>query len=498
MKKVCLCLVFALLLGMMGCSTGPAEPTTLDRIPVDQDRIPIQNSTDPAPSDPAPQDPSSPSNPTVGNSLIIPKSLSDNCVLQQNTTVNIWGSYDGEGELTLTFNGKEYKTTAQNGKFNFRVDTPAGSLTAYEITIQSSTETKVIRNVAVGEVFLMGGQSNMTFFNIQLKDVPPEATDGGNPYIRFVNTVPYNKHVTEPVEVQGTWYVTDNNTFNGMSAFCSWFGRRMYDELQVPIGLVTCAMSDSSLAAWLTEEDAAQLDRENVAISEPYHQHTPAQLYNSVLYSYLNYTFRGVVWYQGESSTHDTYEQNLTHFIQCWRKYLNVPELPFVIVQLPGYGTYADWPTARQAQKNVANTVKNVAYSVNIDLGEQNDIHPQDKKPIAQRAADVMLNLVYGANRPIAALFDKAVKSGDTVTIHLTHAQGLKITGEATGLEILDNGAQWKAVSRDQITISGTTIQISGVSSATAVRYAWASWPTVAFFNGDDLPVEPFYAELNG
>lgn len=488
MKFLAMFLMLAFTVAIFGCTPAGTEPTTQDRIPVgggSGDRIPVKVPTDPAPTDPAQQE----------LRFKIPRSLSDNCVLQQNSTVNIWGSCTGEGEMKLTFNGKEYTTYAKDGAFNFRVDTPAGSLTTYEIVISSAYETKTIRNVAVGEVFLMGGQSNMAFYNIQLTERPPEATDGGNPYIRFTNTVPYAGLVTEPMEIQGNWYVTGNNTFDGMGAFSSWFGRRMFEELQVPIGLVSCAMSDSTLAAWLTREDAAGLDRENVSISEPYHPHTPGQLYNTVLYSYLNYTFRAAVWYQGESSNHGTYEQNLTHFINCWRKYLNDPDLPFVIVQLPGYGTYDDWPTARQAQKNVADTLENVAYSVNIDLGEEKDVHPQDKKPAAQRAADVMLNLAFGRDLPEAAKFVSATKSGDAVTVTFSHGGGLHMKKGAAGLEIRVGG-KWTAVDAGRVTVFDGGLTVSGAAEATALRYAWASWPTVSLFNGAGLPAEPFMAEF--
>jgi len=434
---------------------------------------------------------------TESSKFVMPKMYTDSCVIQQNSTINIWGKFEGSEKLTLIFNGKEYYTQCNNGEFSFKVNTPAASKKAYEIVIHNGKYKKTIRNVAVGEVFLMGGQSNMVFFNVELSTQPPEATDGGNQWIRFTNTQPIGKRTETPQEYQGTWYVTSNGTFPGMSAFCSWFSRKMYKELNVPIGVVTCAMSDSSLAAWLTETDAAKLNNENTSISTPYYQHTPGQLYNTILYSFLKYTFHGAVWYQGESSTAATYEKNLETFIKCWRNYLNAPNLPFVIVQLPGYEINQDWPATREAQKNVCNKLENCAYTVNIDLGEKGNIHPQDKKPAAERAASAMLNLVFGKNEPKPALFKSATKQGSNIVLKFNNASNMRLANSSvTGIEISTNGQNWTPVSSNQITVNGDTVTISNVSSATQIRYAWTSWPSVSLFNGNGLPAEPFRAIL--
>ncbi|MBE6904182.1 MAG: hypothetical protein E7480_06200 [Ruminococcaceae bacterium] len=65
-----------------------------------------------------------------------------------------------------------------------------------------------------------------------------------------------------------------------------------------------------------------------------------------------------------------------------------------------------------------------------------------------------------------------------------------------TGIEISTNGQNWTPVSSNQITVNGDTVTISNVSSATQIRYAWTSWPSVSLFNGNGLPAEPFRAIL--
>ena len=84
-------------------------------------------------------------------------------------------------------------------------------------------------------------------------------------------------------------------------------------------------------------------------------------------------------------------------------------------------------PIARQGQKDACNALANCAYSVNIDLGEKGNIHPQDKKPAAERAAYAMLNLVYGKNMPSPAVFRNASKNNGTITVEFQNAKGLKL-----------------------------------------------------------------------
>lgn len=430
--------------------------------------------------------------------FIMPKMFSDNCVLQQKSTVKVWGEYKKDGPLTLVLGDQEFHTTCTNGKFVFSISTPAGALKSYDMVIHDGTFKKTIRNVAIGEVFLCGGQSNMVFFGVELSTKPPEATDGGNPFIRFTNTVPIPKQADTPqANLQGTWYAMANATFDGMSAFANYFSRTMFAQLNVPIGVVTCAMSDSSLAAWLTPTDAAKLKNENTSLSSPYYQHTPGQLYNTILYSFLDYKFKAAVWYQGESSTPETYAQNLQTFITTWRKYLSDASLPFVIVQLPGYDTTSNWPVLRQGQKDACNALANCAYSVNIDLGEKGNIHPQDKKPAAERAAYAMLNLVYGKNMPSPAVFRNASKNNGTITVEFQNAKGLKLKNNTgVGFEISTDGRNWTPVDPAKVSVSGSTVRISGAADAAHIRYAWASWPEVSLFNGDGLPAEPFCAAL--
>lgn len=94
--------------------------------------------------------------------------------------------------------------------------------------------------------------------------------------------------------------------------------------------------------------------------------------------------------------------------IQLWRVKWHQPDMPFLIVQLPKFDIDAiedgGWPLVREQEWNVANELENVATVVTLDAGEGNDLHPYDKKLVADRVFNAAMDLVYGArlslNRP--------------------------------------------------------------------------------------------------
>lgn len=115
------------------------------------------------------------------------------------------------------------------------------------------------------------------------------------------------------------------------------------------------------------------------------------------------YAVRAVLWYQGESNTGDRamqYGDELKAMIQLWRVKWHQPDMPFLIVQLPKFGIDAiedgGWPLIREQEWRVADELEHVAAVVTLDAGESNDLHPHDKKTIADRAFNVAMDFVYG------------------------------------------------------------------------------------------------------
>ena len=125
----------------------------------------------------------------------------------------------------------------------------------------------------------------------------------------------------------------------------------------------------------------------------------PVCLYNAMIAPLKNYTFNGVIWYQGESnvSRRNEYASLLTAMIADWRRTFNRPNLPFYIVELADFLSKDDidgrkaWAEMRQEQAKAAKQNTHTTLIKNSDLGEWNDIHPLNKKTLGERVADAAL-----------------------------------------------------------------------------------------------------------
>ncbi|EOZ98779.1 Sialic acid-specific 9-O-acetylesterase [Indibacter alkaliphilus LW1] len=128
----------------------------------------------------------------------------------------------------------------------------------------------------------------------------------------------------------------------------------------------------------------------------------PVGLYNAMIAPLQNYAFKGVLWYQGESNADrpEDYADLFQTLIQDWRETFKHEELPFLYVQLPNYLSSSqepqnsNWAKLREAQA-AALSLPNTVMVVAIDLGEWNDIHPLNKKDVAERLFLQARKLVY-------------------------------------------------------------------------------------------------------
>src|SRR5882672_7330444 len=116
------------------------------------------------------------------------------------------------------------------------------------------------------------------------------------------------------------------------------------------------------------------------------------------------FAIRGVVWYQGESNADRaaSYAAFLSTMIKSWRRDFRRADLPFVVIQLPSYNaTMSDhfFTWVREEQARVAATTSNVSLVVTYDTHDGSDLHPPQKIPVGQRAAQSALKLVYGEKR---------------------------------------------------------------------------------------------------
>ncbi|BFM22439.1 sialate O-acetylesterase [Gilvimarinus japonicus] len=233
----------------------------------------------------------------------------------------------------------------------------------------------------------------------------------------------------------------------------------------------------------------------------------PVGMYNAMLSPLFNVPFKGVIWYQGESNVGAAaeYAQLLPALVRDWRAHFKQPRLPFIVAQLPGFGALtddanqpSDWAVMRDSQAHVLSE-PNTALTVNLGLGEWNDIHPLNKKGVADRLALAARKLVY-AEAKLAADSPAAYRMSieeDKILISVAHAsRGLVSKGKPSGFAIAGGDGEFVWAKAE---LQGDHILVwsDKVKAPTRVRYGWADFPDKANVkNRSGLPLMPFSLSL--
>jgi len=467
----------------------------------------------------------------------LPAVISDHMVLQSGMPVKIWGAADPGESVNVGIQGQSVTaTTASNGKWTawLRPLAAAGPL---ELTINSLT----IHDVLVGEVWLGSGQSNMEFRLANVVNHDDEIAHADYPLIHIFQV---KRAVSDtPLEdVTGSWQVCSPASIKGFSAVEYFFGRKLIQNLHVPIGLIesdwggTPAQSwtsheaiatdaalkfitddwdrvlvrypdakqryDQQLAAWEKTAAEARAQGKNppprpAAPQGPGHPNTPAGLYNAMIAPLVPYGIRGVIWYQGESNANEAhaykYRRLFGAMIEDWRNRWGEGDFPFLFVQLANYQTNGWWPILRESQTETLR-LANTGMAVIIDIGEPKDIHPKNKQDVGLRLALAARSLVY--RQPVeysGPVFASAAPEGTAMRVYFTHADGMRAaTGSTiTGFEVAGDDGKFVEA---QVHIEGDTALVSSsqIASPTAVRYAWADDPKCNLVNQAGLPASPF------
>jgi len=233
----------------------------------------------------------------------------------------------------------------------------------------------------------------------------------------------------------------------------------------------------------------------------------PLGLYNAMLSPILNYTLKGMVWYQGESNAERAHEYKtvLSTLIGEWRSLWNQGNLPFLLVQLPDFmepknePSEGNWATLRNQQLKTL-SLPNTAMAVTIGLGEKNDIHPLRKKEVGQRLALAAEKIAYGDKKVIASgpVYQSQMVKGNKIELTFSDCGSGLITNNGKELKHFAIAGADKKYVWAKAEIEGNKIVVwnEAVSKPVAVRYAWADNPAGAnLYNKEGLPASPFTTE---
>ncbi|MDF1700715.1 MAG: sialate O-acetylesterase [Planctomycetota bacterium] len=449
----------------------------------------------------------------------LPNVFGSDMVLQRGRPVPIWGRAKAAEKITVTFLGQTH-TTRANGKGRWRVTLdPLEAGGPHEMVVQGKNELR-LAGVLVGEVWVCSGQSNMQWSVKQSARAEAEIDAARFPKLRLLS-VPRRSAIEPESDFKGAWAPCSPETVANFSAVAYYFGRRLHQELEVPVGLIHTSYGGTPAEAWM---DAPALKRTKglkplrtrwdtavkraMKSQDPdrmvYHPHRPANLWNAMVAPLVPYAMRGVIWYQGESNAGraEQYRTLFPAMIAAWRKAWGQGDFPFHFVQLanwraakPEPGPSA-WAELREAQLLTLQSVPNTGMAVTIDIGEAGNIHPKNKQDVGARLAAWALSKEYGMPTPHSGPLFEAAQSGKdgTVTLRFRHAKG--------GLETDDDDPPrgFAIAGKDKVfhwataRIVGETIVVScpAVKKPVAVRYAWSDNPGVNLTNAEGLPTVPF------
>jgi sialate O-acetylesterase len=229
----------------------------------------------------------------------------------------------------------------------------------------------------------------------------------------------------------------------------------------------------------------------------------PSGLFNGMVHPIVPFGLRGAVWYQGEGNAGRAYQYRslLPALIRSWRSAWMKPRLPFLVVQLPGYGTRASepgessWAELREAQLAAALNDDRVGLAVTVDLGEDDDVHPREKREVGRRLALLALGEVFGEDIVSSGpLFRSARRVGNSIRVEFAHTGGgLVGLGGAPLTGFVIAGEDRRFVRADtRIEDAAVIVSSAAVPNPVAVRYAWADNPEHSLYNADGLPASPF------
>src|SRR5690606_11988382 len=179
----------------------------------------------------------------------------DHMVIQRNTTVPIWGWAHPSQPVTInvSWDTTTFKTRASNTTFwKTEIKTPeAGG--PHTITIKAGNVTRTLQDVLSGEVWLASGQSNMEWSMNAAADGKPLVATVNDPNIRLFH-VPRSATSTPQVRGEGEWTLCNNETVGGFSAVAYFFGKKLQEELGVPVGLIHASWGGAPAEACTSEE----------------------------------------------------------------------------------------------------------------------------------------------------------------------------------------------------------------------------------------------------
>lgn len=480
----------------------------------------------------------------------------DGMVIQRNKPVRIFGEAYSDITLEVCFDGIWSIQKISEGPFIFCLP-PHRAATGLELYFRCSDKEISIRDIACGEVWIASGQSNMA---MSLKDTWEYKEDQSvrtESNIRFYtvgrNSLPSANDYGEGYEWvfcrDSGWLYCDDDSAPYFSAVGYHFAVKLFDELKVPVGVISCNAGGSNMFSWMSEktlssdEDFRRLralspvenayDEDllefrgfldeykdmasllpNVAgtagelpliyfeQNERFSFKRPFCLYDSMLSKISTYSVKGMIWYQGESEAFagisEIYAKILSGLTEMLKEDSGESNYAFEFVQIAPwkYDGILQWENICNEQRKFALSHPKYGMITTGDCGGGEDIHPQRKKVVGTRLALAVLNNVYSVPAEYCGpLAEEAVFCGGTISIRFSHCSGMHIRKDDIVFDVINkDGSAIKIM--PEISGDHMLLRIGDTVKPVSVRYEFRRDYDIGLYNDSGFPASLFEIEV--
>lgn len=407
---------------------------------------------------------------TAAGKLRLAAIFSDHMVLQRDLPVPVWGWSEPGEDVTVSIAGQSSGAKAgADGKWKLSLK-PLTAAESTELVVKGIDQMITVKDVAVGEVWLASGQSNMVIpMNRNSEDFEKIVATAEDPGLRVCVPKGNIAYVLQE-DTSAAWVPSDSKSVKsyGFSAVGYTFGRELRRTQKVPVGIIIAAaggvpgvtyLSPEAIAAssdpglkacaeryqkervivtkWLAEEEPAAMAKfeaekklavmNKTAIPKmpvppvvlPWSEKKSSMLYHGQLGPIQPYAIRGALWYQGESPDGPKdYRALLDALVEDWRKRWNNPELALLVVQITGQS-----PAFREKQLQFWQATPHTGLAVINDTCTADEkVHVRYKETAGRRLSLLARGIVYGEKIEYSGPIYQSVKfDGPKAVVRFTH-----------------------------------------------------------------------------
>jgi sialate O-acetylesterase len=433
----------------------------------------------------------------------LPSLFADNMVLQQKSEATIWGWGNPGSEIKVTgsWNKDTVKTKVSNlAVWKIKLKTP-GAGGPFTLAIIGNNKV-VLNNVLIGEVWICSGQSNMEWnADYKFNNSDEEIRNATFPEIRLFQVKKAGSE-TRQENCFASWEVCSPESMHSFSAVGYFFGRNLFQNLKVPIGIINVSWGGTPAEVWvkkdLVESDPLLKEYAGKLKESDGWPTRPGVVFNAMIAPLLPFRIAGAIWYQGESNaeTPESYRKLFRTLIENWRHDFD-NDFPFYYVQIApyAYGQQSRAAWIREAQMQSMDIPKTGMVVVSDLVDNIKDIHPRNKQDVGKRLANWALAETYGVQGLVykSPVYESMKIEKKGIRIAFTNANNGLVSrgGDLTAFEIAGSD---KVFHPAKAKIEGSTLLVLApeVKLPVAVRFSFSNDAIGNLFSQEGLPVAPF------